>query len=166
MVVRFLIFFLGLTFLALGIATVTCAGLGTGTISSVAFVLSEASGLSLGLFVFLTNVFFFFLQIGIDWKQWWLKALKQIPICFIFATLVDVAMKIMALVPWNHYAEQFLMVIVGTILTGFGISSLVFARLAILPPEGFVLSIMKRWGGSFGNLRTCLLYTSPSPRDA
>ena len=31
---------------------------------------------------------------------------------------------------------------------------MVFARLAILPPEGFVLSIIKRWGGSFGNLRT------------
>ncbi len=30
---------------------------------------------------------------------------------------------------------------------------MVFARLAILPPEGFVQAIMNRWGGSFGTLR-------------
>ena len=35
-----------------------------------------------------------------------------------------------------------------------GIAGMVFARLAILPPEGLVISIIRRWGGSFGNLRT------------
>ena len=35
-----------------------------------------------------------------------------------------------------------------------GIAGMVFARLAILPPEGLVISIIGRRGGSFGNLRT------------
>lgn len=33
---------------------------------------------------------------------------------------------------------------------------MVFARLAILPPEGLVLCIINCWGGTFGNLRVCL----------
>ena len=55
-------------------------------------------------------------------------------------------------VPQN-YIEQVLMAFAGSALTGLGIASMVFARLAILPPEGFVLAVMNRWGGSFGTLR-------------
>lgn len=33
-----------------------------------------------------------------------------------------------------------------------GIAGMVFARLAILPPEGLVISIIRRWGGSFGSI--------------
>lgn len=58
MLSRVLIFLFGLIVLSLGIATVTHAGLGTGTVSSAAIVLSRQTGLSMGLFVFLTNVFF------------------------------------------------------------------------------------------------------------
>lgn len=45
------------------------------------------------------------------------------------------------------------MAFAGSVLTGLGIASMVFARLAILPPEGFVLALMNRFGGSFGTLR-------------
>ena len=57
MLSRVLIFLFGLVVLSLGIAIVTHAGLGTGTVSSAAIVLSRQTGLSMGLFVFLTNVF-------------------------------------------------------------------------------------------------------------
>lgn len=62
MFIRALIFFFGLLMLSTGISVITHAGLGTGTISSVALVLSKALPLSMGFFVFLTNVFFFVLQ--------------------------------------------------------------------------------------------------------
>ncbi|MCR8920837.1 hypothetical protein NW199_07200 [Parasutterella secunda] len=55
MFVRFLIFFFGLSILSLGIATVTNAGLGTGTVSSVAYVLNHMTDFSMGFFVFLTE---------------------------------------------------------------------------------------------------------------
>ena len=53
MFARFMIFFFGLCVLSLGIATVTNAGLGTGTVSSVAFVLNRLTDFSMGFFVFL-----------------------------------------------------------------------------------------------------------------
>lgn len=153
MIARFLIFFFGLCSLSLGIATVTHAGLGTGTISLLAFLLTKLTGLSMGFFVFLTNVFFFFLQKLVDHKNFWIKAFRQLPICFIFGMIFDVAMMITSVMVPQTYTHQILMVLLGTTFTGLGIASMVFARLAILPPEGLVLSIMQRWGGSFGHLR-------------
>lgn len=153
MFTRFLIFFFGLCTLSLGIATVTHAGLGTGTVSLLAFLLTKLTGLSMGFYVFLTNVFFFVLQIMVNHKNFWIKAVKQLPICFVFGMIFDVAMMITAAMVPQTYTQQVLMVLLGTTLTGLGIASMVFARLAILPPEGLVLSIMERWGGSFGHLR-------------
>ena len=153
MFVRFLIFFFGLSILSLGIATVTNAGLGTGTVSSVAYVLNHMTDFSMGFFVFLTNVFFFVLQVAVDHKNIFQKALRQLPICFVFGMIFDVALWISAHVVPQNYIQEILMAFAGSALTGLGIASMVFARLAILPPEGFVLAVMNRWGGSFGTLR-------------
>ena len=46
------------------------------------------------------------------------------------------------------------MVCVGTPMIGIGSGTMVFARFAILPPEGAVLAFIGRWGGSFGTLRS------------
>ena len=81
MLKRILIFVLGLTSLSLGIALITNAHLGTSSISSFAYVLSMGTGLTMGLFVFVTNAFFFCVQTAIDPTQVLLKAVKQLPIC-------------------------------------------------------------------------------------
>ena len=154
MVIRALIFLFGLLTLSTGIAVITHAGLGTGTISSVALVLSKALPLSMGFFVFLTNVFFFVLQTAVDPSKFLVKLVKQIPICLIFGLFFDLAYALTSFVAPESYLEKIGTVLIGTVFNGMGIAGMVFARLAILPPEGFVLSIIKRWGGSFGNLRT------------
>ena len=91
MFIRALIFFFGLLMLSTGISVITHAGLGTGTISSVALVLSKALPLSMGFFVFLTNVFFFVLQTAVDPSRFLVKLVKQIPICFVFGLFFDAA---------------------------------------------------------------------------
>ena len=144
MFIRALIFFFGLLMLSTGISVITHAGLGTGTISSVALVLSKALPLSMGFFVFLTNVFFFVLQTAVDPSRFLVKLVKQIPICFVFGLFFDAAYALTSFVAPAAYLEQL----------ATGIAGMVFARLAILPPEGLVISIIRRWGGSFGNLRT------------
>lgn len=55
MFVRFVIFFFGLSILSLGIATVTNAGLGTGTVSSVAYVLNHMTDFSMAFLCFSQN---------------------------------------------------------------------------------------------------------------
>ena len=154
MFIRALIFFFGLLMLSTGISVITHAGLGTGTISSVALVLSKALLLSMGFFVFLTNVFFFVLQTAVDPSRFLVKLVKQIPICFVFGLFFDAAYALTSFVAPAAYLEQLATVFIGTVFIGMGIAGMVFARLAILPPEGLVISIIRRWGGSFGNLRT------------
>ncbi len=150
---RILIFLFGLIVLSLGIATVTHAGLGTGTVSSAAIVLSRETGLSMGLFVFATNAFFFVLQCLVDPKNILIKAVKQLPVCAVFGAVFDLAMWATSFLEPTNYALAFLQVCVGTCLTGLGISGMVFARLLVLPPEGLAIAIMHRLGGSFGTIR-------------
>lgn len=153
MIQRMLIFFFGLCMLSLGIATTTHAELGTGTLSSVALVLNRATGVSMGFFVFLTNFFFFVIQIIIDSRAILQKALRQLPICAAFGLIFDIAMMVTSFVAPETYVGQIGYVLLGTLGVGIGIASMVFARIAILPPEGVVLAVLGRWGGSFGTLR-------------
>ena len=154
MLSRVLIFLFGLVVLSLGITIVTHAGLGTGTVSSAAIVLSRQTGLSMGLFVFLTNVFFFVLQCLVDPKNLMVKAVKQLPVCAFFGAVFDVAMWVTSFLEPTNYGWAFMQVFLGTCLTGLGVSAMVFARLLVLPPEGFVIAVMHRFGGSFGTIRT------------
>lgn len=98
-------------------------------------------------------MFFFVLQVIVDSKDLLKKALRQLLICFVFGMIFDIALWVSGHIVAQNYWQQLLMAFFGSILTGLGIASMVFARLAILPPEGFVLAIMNRWGGSFGTLR-------------
>ena len=150
---RFMMFLFGLCVLATGISTVTHAGLGTGTVSSAAIVLSQRTGLSMGFFVFATNAFFFVLQTIVDRRDFLVKAVKQLPVCALFGLVFDGAMWMTSFLNPTSYAMSVLQVMAATVLTGLGISGMVYARLLILPPEGLVLTIMHRWGGSFGTLR-------------
>ncbi len=153
MISRSLIFLFGLVVLSLGIATVTHAGLGTGTVSSAAIVLARETGLTMGLFVFLTNAFFFVLQCLVDPKNIWIKALKQLPTCAVFGAVFDLSMWVTDFMQPTSYAWAFLQVCLGTVLTGLGVSGMVFARLLVLPPEGLAIAVMHRFGGSFGTIR-------------
>ena len=121
--------------LSTGISVITHTGLGTGTISSVALVLSKALPLSMGFFVFLTNVFFFVLQTAVDPSRFLVKLVKQIPICFVFGLFFDAAYALTSFVAPAAYLEQLATVFIGTVFNGMGIAGMVFARLAILPPE-------------------------------
>ena len=151
---RFMMFLFGLCVLATGISTVTHAGLGTGTVSSAAIVLSQRTGLSMGFFVFATNAFFFVLQTIVDRRDFLVKAVKQLPVCAFFGAVFDVAMWVTSLLEPTNYGWAFMQVFLGTCLTGLGVSAMVFARLLVLPPEGFVIAVMHRFGGSFGTIRT------------
>lgn len=156
MLIRLLIFILGLSALSFGIALVTNANLGTSAISSFAYVMSMSTGLSMGFFVFSTNAFFFLVQIAIDRKAVLAKAVKQLPICGLFGIVIDGAMLLTSnLIPQN-WTQSALMVLAGCLCIGFGASGMIFSRLAYLPPEGTALAVLNRWGGSFGTVRAAI----------
>lgn len=153
MLFRVFVFVLGVSMLSFGIATVTQAHLGTGSVSSLAYVLTLATGVSIGTYVFATNVFFYLVQLAVSREDALKKALVQLPTTFLFSACIDLAMPIAGLITPESYFGKLAMVFFGTVFIGFGISAMVHARLAILPVEGAVLTVMHRFGGSFGTLR-------------
>lgn len=153
---RVVIFVVGVWMLSFGIATVTQAHLGTGSVSSLAYVLTLATGISIGTFVFATNIFFYAVELAVSREDAWKKAVVQLPTTVLFSVCIDLAMPIAGLLTPEAYVAKLLMVLFGTVCIGFGISAMVHARLAILPVEGAVLTIMHRFGGSFGTLRVSM----------
>lgn len=153
MLIRLLMFMLGLSALAFGIALVTNADLGTSALSSFAYVMSLATGWSMGAFVFATNIFFFIIQIALDRRAILAKAVKQLPICALFGIVIDAAMHLTSFLEPSSWIESAVMTLAGCICIGLGASGMIFSRLAYLPPEGTALAILNRWGGSFGTVR-------------
>lgn len=151
---RILLFVVGLSVLSTGISCVTNAHLGTGAVSSTAYVLSLGTSLTMGFYVFLTNAFFFLIEIAIEPREILKKAVFQLPICALFGFVIDISMWVTSFIHPEAYWEQLGMVCVGTAMIGIGAGTMVFARFAILPPEGAVLAFIGRWGGSFGTLRS------------
>ncbi len=154
MFLRIFLFIVGLLTLSTGISCVTNAHLGTGAVSSTAYVLSLGTGLTMGFYVFLTNAFFFLIEIAVEPREILKKAVFQLPICALFGFVIDVTMWVTGFIHPAAYWEELMMVCVGTAMIGIGAGTMVFARFAILPPEGAVLAFIGRWGGSFGTLRS------------
>ena len=90
---RYLVFVIGLYFLAAGIVLIVRSALGTTPISSVNYVLSLNSPLSLGTCTFLINML---LILGQFWvirknktRQDTIEILLQLPFSFIFSAFID-----------------------------------------------------------------------------
>lgn len=152
--VRFLLFLLGLFALSLGIALITRAGEGTSTVSAFAYVMERLTHFSMGLWVIGTNALFFLVQLFITRDRWWQKMIGQMSAAVLFGFTIDLAMHATNGLSPDDLTFRLLQALLGSVVVGFGVSALVFARLIVLPVEGAVLAVMSRYGGSFGRLRS------------
>ena len=90
---RYLVFVIGLYFLAAGIVLIVRSALGTTPISSVNYVLSLNSPLSLGTCTFLINMLLIMGQFWLirknNTKQDTIEILLQLPFSLIFSAFID-----------------------------------------------------------------------------
>ena len=213
-VLRFVFLCLGLTIMAFGVAFSIKADLGISPISTVPYVTSLISGLSVGTTTIIMNFLFVLIQIAILRRQYDWFQLLQFPAAIVFGTMIDVAEYLLQGIQVSNYLEEWLFCIIGIVLIALGISVEVMANLVTTAGEGIVLAICKVAPVKFGNMKmgfditlvcisvvlslvflggvegvregtlaamifvgqitkvtnkwmkSCLLYTSPSPRDA
>ena len=134
---RYPVFILGLYFLSLGIVLIVRSALGTTPISSINYVLSINSALSLGTWTFLFNLL---LIAGQFWlirdrysRRDILEILLQIPFSFLFAAFID-----------------FNMMFTGQLHPGsYGLS------VAMMSAEAFVKYASQRYNREFGKFKVC-----------
>lgn len=151
---RYVLFIISLFFSALGVAFTKHGELGVSPISSVANVMScKFSSLSLGTWLIIWNCFLIGGQIVILGKKFQLIQLLQIPLSFLFGWFTDLGMWIVSFIPVNSYLMRVVMVLVGIVILGFGISLSVIANVIMNSGEAFVKAISDTFNRNFGNVK-------------
>ncbi len=152
-VLRFVFLCLGLTIMAFGVAFSIKADLGISPISTVPYVTSLVSGLSVGTTTIIMNFLFVLIQIAILRRQYDWFQLLQFPAAIVFGTMIDVAEYLLQGIQVSNYLEEWLFCIIGIVLIALGISVEVMANLVTTAGEGIVLAICKVAPVKFGNMK-------------
>lgn len=151
---RYVLLIIGLFFSALGVAVTKSGELGVSPISSVANVMScKFSALSLGTWLIIWNSVLIVGQILVLKKKFKFIQLLQIPVSLLFGYFTDFGMWCVSFVPVNSYYIQLIMVIVGVVILGFGISLSVIANVIMNSGEAFVKAISDELHKNFGNVK-------------
>ena len=151
---RYVLFIISLFFAALGVAFTKHGELGVSPISSVANVMSlKFSALSLGTWLIIWNCILIVGQILLLRKEFQPVQLLQIPLSFLFGWFTDLGMKIVSVIPVNTYPVRLVMVVVGVVILGFGVSLAVIANVIMNSGEAFVKAVSDTSGKEFGNVK-------------
>ena len=151
---RFAIFTTGVLVCAVGIALITRAGLGTSPISSLPFVLSLITPVSMGVYTLAFNLFFLLCE-GLLIGKFTAAQALQVPVTVLFSLCVDGALALIPSQyggPWLHSA---VFLGVGCAIMSLGVYLEVLADIIMLPGEAFVRALSKRLGKGFGNVKVC-----------
>ncbi|MBD5472134.1 MAG: YitT family protein [Lachnospiraceae bacterium] len=151
---RYILFVISLLFAALGVAFTKHGELGVSPISSVANVMSyKFSSISLGTWLIIWNCVLIVGQIFILRRKFQYIQLLQIPLSFLFGWFTDLGMWIVSFISVNSYPMRIVMVLVGIVILGFGVSLSVIANVIMNSGEAFVKAVSDMLHKEFGNVK-------------
>ncbi len=151
---RYVLFIISLFFAAIGVAFTKHGELGVSPISSVANVMScKFDSLSLGTWLIIWNCILIAGQIAILGKHFQSIQFLQILVSFLFGWFTDLGMWMVSFIPTDFYPVRLIMVIVGVIILGFGISLSVIANVIMNSGEAFVKVVSDKLHKEFGNIK-------------
>ena len=153
LVKRYLFLCVGLCIMAFGVAFSIEANLGTSPISSLPYVTSLLTPLSVGNTTILMHCVFILIQIMILRKRYEPVQLMQLPVAFLFGYLTDFAVWVLDKVTYKTYWQQWLLCVIGILLVAIGVSFEVTANVVTLAGEGVVLAICKVCPIKFGYMK-------------
>ncbi len=140
---RYLLLLIGLAIMAFGVAFSIKANLGTSPISSVPYVVSMFTDLTVGTATILMHGVFIALQILILRRRYHPIQLMQLPVAVFFGYLTDFGVWAVQRISYGAYWEQWILCLIGILLVAIGVSLEVKAGVVVLAGEGVVLAICK-----------------------
>lgn len=151
---RYLLLIISLFFSAIGVAITKHGELGILPISSVANIMSyKIPALSLGTWLIIWNGVLILAQVLILCRNFRLIELLQIPVSLLFGWFTDFGTLCVSIIPTDMYTVRLAMVILGTVVLGFGISLSVIANVVMNPGEALVRTISNATNKNFGNVK-------------
>lgn len=154
---RYLLFLVSVFINAYGISFITKAMLGTSPITSVNYVLSMFTPLTMGQWTIIVNlsflVFEFFLMTRAQLRADLRMYLLQIPISLCFGTFIDISMSSLAWLEPVGYVAKAASTLAGCVIIAVGIALEVKADVAMVAGEFFVRVIARKIKGDFGYVK-------------
>lgn len=149
---RCLIYFIGMWMISAGIVLCVKSGLGISPISSVPYVLSLASPLTLGTYTMFFHYGNTLIQYIMGKKLWNLKVLLQVPVAFLFGRLIDF-FKSWLTFPVTNLFEQVLCLAASIFFTALGMVLMVNMQLIQNPPDGTVKAFSVKLNKEMGRVK-------------
>lgn len=155
---RYLVFIAGLYFLAMGITLIVHSSLGTTPISSMNYVLSLNTSLSLGTWTFIVNLLMIIIQLWLARGKYGtrkdtIEILLQIPFSFIFSAFIDLNMVLIRNLAPSNYGMALGILLVGCFIQSIGVVLEIKPKAAMMSAEGLVKYIARRRNKEFGNVK-------------
>ena len=150
---RILIYAIGMLVLAFGLSLSAETDLGTSALTSVPYVATSLSGISLGNTMMVMYVAFVFCQIIIKRdRRYVLSYLLQIPVTFVFTRVMDLIGEAIDLGGTSLYIRIICMLI-SVSCVGLGSALALRMRIIANPGDGFVQTVAERLGKPIGNIK-------------
>lgn len=152
---RFILFLMGIVLAGLGVAFSTRPGLGTSPISSLPYVVTFITPLTLGMTTVGINLFFMLMQIAILRSRFEWTKLGQLPTLFAFGFFIDFGMWLSSFYIPESYLLRLLEELLGCTLLATGITFQLMANISYMPGDGFVRTVSDEYGIPFGTAKIC-----------
>ncbi|MDE5788698.1 MAG: cytidylate kinase family protein [Bacteroidaceae bacterium] len=154
---RYAVFFVALFIMSFGVSLVTRSLMGTSPISSVPYVLSLNTALSMGTYIIILNAVLIaaqLLMLGRDGiKENRVELLMQIPVTLLFGVFIDITMAILSSWHPEVYHLRFLSCVVGCLVMGLGIALEVVADVCMNSGEYVLRIASRKLNKEFGTLK-------------
>lgn len=157
LILRYLIFSIGLYCLSLGMVLIVASSLGTTPISSLNYVLSLNTPLTLGGATFIFNMALIVAQLFMAGRHASRKdrveILLQIPFSVPFSLFIDFNMWILSGLHVSGYAMAVAVLMLGCVMQGVGVALEIKPDVAMMSAEGFVKYTSRRFSKPFGTTK-------------
>lgn len=151
---RYVLFVISLLIMAIGVAVTKKGEMGVSPPSSVPNILSmKYTVLSLGNWLIIWNCILILGQIVLLRRKFQLIQLLQIPLSFLFGYFTDFAMWLVSFFQVNSYAMRLVMVLLGTVIIGLGVTCSVLANVIMNSGEAFVKAVSDTAHIEFGTMK-------------
>lgn len=154
---RYFVFTVSLFFIALGVSLITRSLVGTSPISSIPYVLSCNSMLSMGTFIFILNLALMAGQMMMLGRrgiaQCKSELMMQLPVSVAFGLFVDLTMAMLSFYHPAGYLTKLSTIVLGCVSMAAGISLEVIADVSMVSGEYFVHVASRHFNKEFGTVK-------------
>lgn len=155
--IRYSVASVGLFLVALGVALSIISNLGTAPLSCMAYLFNlKSPGITVGVFTWLVNLCYIFIQVALLRKKFKPSYLMQIVASAVFGYMIDLSVLMLS---WLHpvgFVSRLVVCVVAASVTALGVSLEVAANAWMLSAEMTVSALVQATGKPFGKLKIAM----------